>query len=157
MTDRARFSDDERAREAIRDQADEIRQLDSALSRQIRDDQYPATMPEEPAVFPERLFSRKVLFGWAFAALIFVFLIRMVLPVVFETVKESVVSSMKDATHNTGSSPGAPVVAPTPPLPPTSVTPAVPEVPERPGAPTVAPPRNKPATAVQGPLKKSPR
>lgn len=137
MSDPTRFSDEERAREALREQANEPRPLDPAWTDQIRNDQYPATLPDEPVIPAERLFSRKVLFGWAFAALVFVFIIRMVLPVVFETVKESVVSSMKESVHKTS---GAAVVAPTPP---TSVTPALPEVPAQPEAPVAPAPVKK--------------
>lgn len=136
MTDPTRLSDEKRAREALRDPADEATRLDPAWSDQINADQYPATLLEQQVLPGERLFSRKALFGWAFAALMFVFIIRMVLPVVFETVKENVVARMKESTHNTsGPSAGAAVVAPTPPTSPTSVTPALPEVPAQPEAP----------------------
>ncbi|MEP6509090.1 MAG: hypothetical protein ABJC63_12780 [Gemmatimonadales bacterium] len=156
MTDPTRFSDEERARQAVRDQTDAARQLDPAFTDPIREDQYPATRPDEPVDSRDRLFSRKVLFGWAFAALIFVFIIRMVLPVALETAKESFVSSIKESVQSTGGS-GAAVVAPTPPVAPTAVSPAVPEVPEKPGAPAVAPSVKPKATTVQAPKKKFPR
>ncbi len=144
MTDPTRFSDEERAREAVRDRADEAKRLDSAWTDQINADQYPAALPDEQGVSGERLFSRKSLFGWAFAALIFIFIIRMVLPVVFETVKENVVAKMKESTHNTsGSGTGTAGVAPTPPTAPTSVTPALPEVPAQPKAPVPPAPVKK--------------
>jgi hypothetical protein len=62
-------------------------------------DQYSADqylVPEEdgPVVHQERLFSRRVLFGWAFATLIVVFAVTVILPMVAPIVKESVISSI---------------------------------------------------------------
>lgn len=134
MTDPTRFSDEERAREALRDQDEEARRHDPAWTDPRRADQYPTRLPDEAAARSERLFSRKALFGWAFGALVFVFIIRMVLPVALETAKESFVSSIKESVHNTEGS-GAAAAAPTPPTTPTSVAPVAPEAPAKPEAP----------------------
>lgn len=148
MSDPTRLDDEARAREALREQGDAARQLDPAWLEHQREDAFLSPQPEELDPPRERLFSRKVLFGWAFAALVFVFIIRMVLPVVFETVKESVITSMKESVHNTSGVPPAP---PLPPLPP------VPEVAPVTDAPVVAPaPVAHPAT-VQTPEKKTRR
>lgn len=154
MSDPTRLSDEERAREALRDQTDEARRLDPSWTDQIRDDQYPAPLPDEPVPSGERLFSRKVLFGWAFAALIFVFIIRMVLPVVFETVKETVVSKMREPTSNTAVQP---VIAPVPAVPAIPEIPAIPAIPEVPTAPVLAPSTGNGQITVQAPTTKTRR
>ena len=152
MSDPTKSSDEARASEALREQTDVARQLDPAWMEQRHEDAYLAAEPEQLLAPRERLFSRKVLFGWAFAALLFVFIIRMVLPVVFDTVKESVITSMKESVHNTS---GA-VVAPTPPIPPVPPVPEV-KISPAPAAPVVAPSAGTHSTTVQTPETKSRR
>ncbi len=77
----------------------------------------------------ERLFSRKVLIGWAAATLIVWFVLTMIFPVIRETVVTEIRARMTEPTTNTA----APVVAPVAPAPP------APLVPPAPLAPTVAP------------------
>lgn len=113
-------------------QTEEINRLERLLAQQGQMPQ-PVAEIEQPAP-KEKLFSRTTLFGWAFATLVVVFVIRMVLPVVFETVKESIVSSLKEPTSNTA----APVVAPTPPTTIVIPAPALPGTPAEPSA-TAAP------------------
>ena len=163
MSDPTKLPEEERAREALREQADAANRLDPAWLDRYPDDAQLEAQPVPSAATRERLFSRKVLFGWAFAALVFVFIVRMVLPVVFETVKETVLSSMKASTSNSAN----PVLAPTPPattLPPIPAIPAVPaaptavQAPERPEAPerpaAKEPSSKSGATTVQTPAKK---
>lgn len=116
MSDPTRSTEDARARAALHQQADAVNRLDPVWSPEYGDDAYLTSQPEEPVVPRERLFSRKVLFSWAIAALIFVFAIRVVMPVVFESVKEAVISSLKEPNANTSVSP---VVAPALPAPET--------------------------------------
>ena len=69
----------------------------------------------------ERLFSRKVLFGWAGATLVIWFLVRVIAPVVVESVQSAIVSSIEDehlghaAAVPAPPAPPVPVVAPVPP------------------------------------------
>jgi hypothetical protein len=142
MSDPTRLSEEERARAALQEQADEINRLERAISQQYGGAALPVAQTDDAPVAKERLFSRRTLFGWAFATLFVVFMIRMVLPLVFETVKESVVDSMKRSTGvTTVSSPAVPPVGPAPAAPATPATP--------PGdvAPVVAPGKDA-ATAV---------
>lgn len=77
--------------------------------------------PPQPYV-KERLFSRKVLVGWAAATLIVWFVLTMIFPVVLETVGDEIRSNMTEPQTNTG----APVIDPMPPVPPAPVTPPAP-------------------------------
>ncbi len=115
MTEPTKMGEEERAREALREQTDEIARLERSLAKQYGQEAQSIEKIEEPSVPRERLFSRGVLFGWAFGALIVVFVVRMVLPVVFDNVKESVVSKLRGPVRNTTVQP---VVTPTPPTPP---------------------------------------
>lgn len=85
-------------------------------------------VPPQPYV-KERLFSRKVLIGWAAATLIVWFALTMIVPVVLESVGNEIRVKMREPSHNTA----APVVAPVPPGLPAPVAPPGPI------APTVAP------------------
>jgi hypothetical protein len=143
MSDPTRLPEKEQSLQA---QTEEINRLERMLAQHGQAAQSLAEV-EEPAV-SEKLFSRRTLFGWAFATLLVVFVIRMVLPVVFQTVKESVISSMKESV---GSTTVTPVVAP---APPTTVipAPAVPATPSEPAATTA--PAAKPGATVKVEVKK---
>ena len=84
-------------------------------------DRYLEPQAQAPAVQQERLFSRKVLIGWASAAFIIWFLLRVISPIAMETVKRVVISRFPP-THNTARlpPPSAPV---TPSAPATSKAP----------------------------------
>lgn len=148
MSDPTRLPGEEQAKATLHAQTEEINRLEQLLARQGQSAQSVAEI-EEPVAAQEKLFSRRTLFGWAFATLLVVFIIRMVLPVVFETVKESVVSSMKEASGNTAVTP---VVAP---APPTTVirAPTVPAAPAEPAA-TAAPAAKSGATVIKIEVKK---
>jgi len=128
MSDPMRMSEEERARAALKEQADEINRLERAIAQQYGDAALPVPRVEDVTAPDERLFSRRTLIGWAIATLLIVFVIRMVLPVAFESAKESIVSSLKASTENTA----APATATTPP---TTVTPAIPPEPAATAAP----------------------
>ncbi|MEO8219149.1 MAG: hypothetical protein ABI718_18900 [Acidobacteriota bacterium] len=115
MSDPTKISDEQRAMEVLREQAEEISRLERSLAQQYGQEAQSIGKIDEHLVPREKLFSRRVLFGWAFGALIVVFVVRMVLPVVFDNVKESVVSKLGGPVRNTTVQP---VVAPTPPTPP---------------------------------------
>lgn len=148
MSDPTRLSDEEKARQAIREQADEITRLDALLSDQYGHEPYPVAQPADSAIRRERLFSRKVLFGWAFAALVVVFVVRMVLPIAFETAKESIISSMKESTGNTSV---PPIVASALPAP--NAAPTAPAAPTADVAPVLAPAKDHPATTPKAETK----
>lgn len=143
MSDPTRLSEEERTR-ALQEQADEINRLERAISQQYGEASVPAAQVDEAPVSKERLFSRRTLFGWAFGTLFVVFMIRMVLPLVFATVKESVVESMKQSMGITTVS--SPALPPGGPASVTPVTPPVPATPPAGAAPVLAP--AKPATPV---------
>jgi hypothetical protein len=70
----------------------------------------------------ERLFSRKVLFGWAAATLVLWFSIRVIAPIVVESVESAIVSSIEADDARSGAAavpappvPPVPAVAPVPP------------------------------------------
>jgi hypothetical protein len=150
MSDPTRLPEDEQAKATLHAQTEEINRLERLLSEHGQTAQA-ITEVDEPAP-PEKLFSRRTLFGWAFATLLIVFIIRMVLPVVFETVKDTVVTSMKESIGNTAVTP---VVAPAPPttvIPAPAPAPATPEVPGKPG--TVAPVTTTSTTIVKIDVKK---
>ncbi len=127
MSDPTRLSEEQQAKAALHAQTEEINRLERALAQQYGQDSLPVAPIEEPAAPRERLFSRKSLFGWAFATLVVVFIIRMVLPIVFTTVKESVVESVKQSMGI------ATVITPAPALP--GATPAEPALPATPATP----------------------
>ena len=85
-------------------------------------DRYLETHAEAPVVQDERLFSRKVLIGWASAAFVIWFLLRVIAPIAMERVKRVVISRFPP-THNT-----APMAPPSAPVTPTA--PATSKAPE---------------------------
>lgn len=101
-------------------------------------------VPEEdlPVVHQEPLFSRRVLFGWAFATLIVVFTLTVIVPMVAPIVKETVINNialqMKERGMNVrvNGQPVEPVIPAIPPVPP---VPDVPDVPSIAGEPAPAP------------------
>ncbi|HEX2723740.1 MAG TPA: hypothetical protein VHM24_12555 [Gemmatimonadaceae bacterium] len=98
-----------------------MRQLESMNANPV---DLPPTF--EPIVDPEpyvteRVFSRKVLVGWAAATLLVWFMISFVGPIVVESAKEAIISSMQEAATNTA--------APPPALPATPAPVAAPAVP----------------------------
>lgn len=127
MSDPTRLSEEEQARATLQAQTEEINRLERVLAHQYGDGALPVAPAEAAEPSRERLFSRRTLFGWAFATILVVFVIRMVLPVVFESVKDSIITSMREPTTNTA----APVVVPTPPP---GAAPALPAEPATPGA-----------------------
>ncbi|MGZ4780144.1 MAG: hypothetical protein ACXV5L_13180 [Thermoanaerobaculia bacterium] len=141
MTDPGRMSEDERARAALPSQAEAVNHLDPVWSPEYGEDAYLAAQPVEPEVPRERLFSRKVLLGWSIATLIVVFFIRMVLPVILETVKQTVITSVKTSVGITD----APPLPAVPPVRPVTPVPAVPVVPELPSGQATP-------SATQGPV-----
>jgi len=148
MTDPKRTSDEELAKAALRDRSSAMERIDPVWTDPYAPEVYPAVDPDSPVVHQERLFSRKVLTGWALAALVVVFIIRVILPIAFESAKDAVITSMKQS-HATRVS--TPAVVPTPP-------PSVPEVPAAPAAPkapTAAPSAGAHPAPVQTPETKS--
>ena len=141
MSDPTRLPEEEQAK-TLHAETEEINRLEMLLAQHGQ--QQPIAEIEQEAK-PERLFSRATLFGWAFATLLVVFIIRMVLPEVFATVKEEMVGRMREPSVNTS----APVVAPTPPT-------TVIAVPAEPGEPTViaAPAPNAGTTVIKVEVKK---
>jgi hypothetical protein len=112
-------------------------------------------VPEEdvPVVHQERLFPRRVLFGWAFATLIVVFAVTVILPMVLPIVKESVISSvmvqMKERGMH-GTINGRPVEPAIPDVPPIPPVPAVAgDAPAVTGEPTAPTHPASPATALK--------
>lgn len=91
-------------------------------------------LPEPPPYKKERLFSRKVMIGWAVATLLVWFAISFITPIVVETVRAEVESRMEPPTDNTAIP--APVVEPVAPV---IAEPAVPAEPPQPAKP--APPK----------------
>ncbi len=73
--------------------------------------------PPEPYV-KEKLFSRKVLIGWAAATLIVWFVLTMIFPIVLERVGDEIRLKMREPSHNTAAPVVVPVVVPVPPVPP---------------------------------------
>lgn len=138
MSDPTRLPDPKEADATLHAQTEEINRLERLLAQQGRS--APVAEIDEPAPPTEKLFSRRTLIGWAFATLVVVFIIRMVIPVAFETAKEEIISRMKEPTSNTD----APVVAPAPtttvviPAPAAPATPAAPAGTAAP-APTAGP------------------
>lgn len=151
MSDPTRLSENEQTKATLLAQTEEIDRLERLLS-QHGEAAHSIAEIEQPDATREKVFSRRTLFGWAFATLLVVFMIRMVLPVVFETVKDSVVSSLKESTGNTAVTP---VVAPSPPTPVVIPAPAVPAAPADPAA--TAAPATPGATVVKIHIKKVPR
>jgi hypothetical protein len=89
-------------------------------------------LPEPPPYKKERLFSRKVMIGWAVATLLVWFAISFITPIVVETVRTEIESRMEPPT--TTAIP-APVVEPVPPVTAEPVVPAEPTQPAKPPAP----------------------
>ncbi len=117
-----------------------------------------------PVYHKERLFSRKVLIGWAAATLTLWFLIRFVAPVVMNTVGETVRETVIDRLHDRGVNVKVngrtvtPTIPAIPPIPPIPAIPPVPAVPAAAGvtakpAPQAVP---APATGSRGEKKKAP-
>lgn len=131
MSDPTRPPEVEPTKAALHPETEEINRLEMLLAQHGQTAQALSEVEESPQ---ERLFSRKTLFGWAFGTLLVVFLIRMVIPIAFESAKDAVVSTLKEASENTAVTP---VVAPAPPTTvilsaPLPATPERPEKPERP-------------------------
>jgi hypothetical protein len=149
MSDPTRLPEEEQTKPSLHAETEEINRLERLIALHDQAVQ-PVAEIDEPPVKQERLFSRKTLFGWAFGTIVVVFIIRMVLPAVFESVKSSIASSIKEAAENTAVTP---VVAP---APPTSATPALPPKPAKPAAPaaTAAPAGKSGATVIQIEVKK---
>ena len=128
----------------------------SWLTDPYASDRYP--VPEEPApvVEQERLFSRRVLFGWALATLLVVFAITVILPMVVPLVRDSVTASVMAKMKERGvnvrmdghnvrvDGPNAPVAPGAPAAAAIPEVPALPPVPAN-AAPAVA---GTPATAL---------
>jgi hypothetical protein len=139
MSDPTRLSEEERARAALRQQAEAARRFDPAWSNEYGHDAYPVPQSDEPVLHRERLFSRKVLFGWALATFLLWFSIRFIVPSVLESVKQNVITSVRESTPTTD----APVITPALPALPAepgpAALPAVPASPAAPNAPVLAP------------------
>jgi hypothetical protein len=92
----------------------------SWLTDPYADDRYLVPDEPPPVFHQERLFSRRVLFGWAFATLVIVFAVTVILPMVAplvrNTVTTSVLGRMKERGMNVGvnGQPVEPVTAPEP-------------------------------------------
>src|SRR5215203_4408527 len=113
------------------------------------------TVPPAPYK-KERLFSRKVLFGWAAATLIVWFLLTMIFPAVIGSVQTAIVSSIEESARAEAAAvpappppPAAITVTPVPPVPPTVVEPAEAPVID-PAAPTDL--RNRTIVRKRGPF-----
>jgi hypothetical protein len=134
MTDPARMPDSEKAKLAAPDHLDPAARLDPVWSPEYGDDSSLIGPPPDVEPRRERLFSRRVLFGWAFATIVVVFVLKMVMPVVFETVKQTIVTSIRErggeidgpATPAGLPAPPAAGTAPTPPTAPAAAKPATP-------------------------------
>lgn len=87
-------------------------------------------LPEAPPYKKERLFSRKVMIGWAAATLLIWFALSFITPIIAETVKAEIMSRMEPPTTNT-----AIPVEPVPAIPGEPVTPAEPAPPPEPAKP----------------------
>jgi hypothetical protein len=103
-------------------------------------------LPEPAPYVKERLFSRKVIIGWAAATLLVWFAISFIAPIVVETVRAEIESRMIPPTGNTAGqhpdvAPGHPVPAP-PDAAPVVAPPAEPLAPVAPVQP-VKPPAPK--------------
>ncbi|MEO8575301.1 MAG: hypothetical protein ABI556_01310 [Gemmatimonadales bacterium] len=123
-------------------------QLDSLNANRF--DELPQAIHDSPERVPykkERLFSRKVIIGWAAATLIVWFAITFIAPAVFETVKQEIVSRMQAPTSNTAIPAPVEPVAPVPAVEPVLAPVAEPASPAKP-APHAkpAPPAKAPAT-----------
>ncbi len=111
-----------------------LEQLDSLNANRL--EPLPPQLEELPGPAPyqkERLFSRKVLIGWAAVTLVLWFVITFIVPEVVQTVKSEIESRMEPPRSNTA----APVVAPVPVIvePVAPVTPVEPPQPPKPVAP----------------------
>ena len=106
-----------------------------------RFDEVPPSIQDLPEPVPykkERLFSRKVIIGWAAATLVVWFAITFIAPVIFETVRAEIESRMEPPTSNTA------IPAPAEPLPaPVVAPPAEPLPPLKPLPPAKAPEAKK--------------
>ncbi len=108
-------------------------------------DRYP--VPQEPALLSPRepLFSRRVLFGWAFATLVVVFAITVILPMLVPLVRETVIESVVGRMHDRGMNvringhPVGPAVPAIPTMPEIPEIPAIPPVPANAAEPAAAP------------------
>ncbi len=98
---------------------------------------YLAPEDEPVVVHQERLFPRKVLVGWSLAALIFWFLITYLAPIVRDTVKESVITSIKEAAKESQAVTAPPTPAAVHTVPTIPATPATPAEPRPPAHPSV--------------------
>ena len=109
-------------------------QLDSLNANRL--DQLPPDfneLPEPPPYKKERLFSRKVLIGWAVATLLVWFAISFITPIIVETVRAEVESRMEPPTTPTAIP--APVAEPVAPVEALPGVPAGPPQPAKPPAP----------------------
>jgi len=109
-----------------------IEQLDSLNANRLEPlPPYSEPLPEAPPYKKERLFSRKVMIGWAAATLLIWFALSFVTPIIVESVKAEIMSRVEPPTTNTAT----PVVEPIAPLPSEPVAPAAPPEPAKPPAP----------------------
>lgn len=109
-------------------------QLDSLNANRL--DQLPPDFnePLEPPPYKkERLFSRKVMIGWAVATLLVWFAISFITPIIVETVRAEIESKMEPPTTNTAIP--APAVEPVAPVEAVPGVPAEPPQPAKPPAP----------------------
>jgi hypothetical protein len=74
----------------------------SWLTAPYADERYLVPDEPEPVVHQERLFSRRVLFGWAFATLVVVFAVTVILPMVVPLVRETVIESVVGRMNERG-------------------------------------------------------
>lgn len=112
--------------------AQSFEQLDSLNANRF--DELPPSIHDLPEPVPykkERLFSRKVIIGWAAATLVVWFAITFIVPAVLETVRDEIKSRMQAPTSNTA----APVVAPVPDVAPVVAPTAKPAEPAKPAPP----------------------
>jgi hypothetical protein len=94
---------------------------------------------EEPAavVHQERLFSRRVLFGWAFATLVVVFAVTVILPMVVPRIKQTVIERVVGRMEQRGVRINVNGHTIEPVIPEIPEIPAIPAVPAVPAVPTV--------------------
>ena len=100
---------------------DQLDSLNAGLDPHAID---PIASAPPPEFKKERVFSRKVLFGWAGATLVIWFLVRVIAPIVVESVQSAIVSSIED--EHWGSAAAAVPAPPVPPVPPAPVVAPVP-------------------------------
>ena len=114
-----------------------IEQLDALNANRLELPPVSEPLPEAPPYRKERLFSRKVMIGWAAATLLVWFALTFITPIIAETVKAEIMSRMEPPTTNTA----IPVVEPVPaapPIPGEAAAPAEPVTPPEPATPQPA-------------------